>query len=373
MQLKDFVSITASMMNWMRAAQDKVSDFEEGSVIRTLLEAPAAEIDELYQQMFAGIREAIPVSVYRTFGFTTLDSTAAAGIIRVTIDPISTDTLIPAGTIFQQTAAGRTVQYLSTADVILPATYSTADVPVTADTPGSTGNTAPTVAFVMSPEPLAFVSAVSSAGMSGGMDGETEDARQARFREYVASLQRGTLRALEYGATLATVTNAAGVVIERVTSAAVVEAYLVDPLLYTPGLVWLYVENRVGTPSADLLSRCQAIIDGYRDGATIVPGWKAAGVKCEVRPATRTPIDVTGTLTAAPGYDAPALCAQATNAIAIYLTNLVIGEPALHAAMVSLVMAIEGVANIIIPDPAGDLIPTGTEKLAPGTITITPA
>lgn len=370
MQLKDFASITASMLNWMRAAQDKVTDFEQGSVIRTLLEAPAAEIDELYQQMFAGIREAIPVSVYRTFGFDTLDSTAAAGIIRVTISPISTDTLIPAGTIFQQVAAGRSVQYISTADITLPATYSYADVPVTSDTPGSIGNTPPNTDFAMSPEPLGFVSAESIAGMTGGLDGETEDARQARFREYIASLQRGTVRALEYGATLATVTNAAGVVTERVTSAAAVDAYAVDPVLYTPGLVWLYIENRTGTPSADLLTRCQAIIDGYNDGGTIVPGWKAAGVQVEVRPATRTLVNVTGVLTAAPGYDAAALRAAAADAIALYLTDLIIGEAALRAEIISRVMDIEGVANITLSAPTADVTPAATEKLAAGAITL---
>lgn len=371
MQLKDFASITASMLNWMRAAQDKVTDFEQGSIIRTLLEAPAAEIDELYQQMFAGIREAIPVSVYRTFGFEALESTASAGIIRVTISPISTDTLIPAGTIFQQTAASRSAQYIAHANTIIPATHSYADVSVAADTPGSAGNTPPTVAFTMSPEPLGFVSAASTAGMRGGMDGETEDARQARFREYIAGLQRGTVRAIEYGATLATVTNAAGVVIERVTSAAAVEAYTVDPVLYTPGLVWLYIENRVGTPSADLITRCQAIIDGYRDGATIVPGWKAAGVKVQVFPATRTQVNVTGILTAAPGYDAPTLRGQAADAIALYLTDLLIGVPALRAEMIARVMSIEGVENITFSLPTADVTPAATEKLAAGTITLT--
>jgi len=43
---------------------------------------------------------------------------------------------------------------------------------------------------------------------------------------------------------------------------------------------------------------CQAIIDGYMEGAVAVPGWKAAGVQVEVRAATRT---VHGTGGPAPG------------------------------------------------------------------------
>ena len=47
MQIKDFASITASMIYRMRAGQDSVTDFESGSVARSLLAAPAQEIEEL--------------------------------------------------------------------------------------------------------------------------------------------------------------------------------------------------------------------------------------------------------------------------------------------------------------------------------------
>ncbi len=55
-QVKDFRSIVASMVNHVRATTTKITDFRVGGVARTLLEAPAIEIDELYQQMFNGLR-----------------------------------------------------------------------------------------------------------------------------------------------------------------------------------------------------------------------------------------------------------------------------------------------------------------------------
>ena len=60
-QIKNFASIVASMINRMSATQNKVTDFNVGAVGRTLIEAPAIEIDQLYQQMFNGLKEAIPV------------------------------------------------------------------------------------------------------------------------------------------------------------------------------------------------------------------------------------------------------------------------------------------------------------------------
>ena len=72
-QLKDFQSIVASMVNYARGATDQLTDFARGSVTRTMLEAPAVEIDQLYQEMFAGVREGIETSVFRSFGLPIYD------------------------------------------------------------------------------------------------------------------------------------------------------------------------------------------------------------------------------------------------------------------------------------------------------------
>jgi hypothetical protein len=66
---KDFLSIVGGMINWMRGATDKVTDYRIGSVTRTMLEAPAIEIDELYQNMLRGLVDGIPVAIYQGFGF----------------------------------------------------------------------------------------------------------------------------------------------------------------------------------------------------------------------------------------------------------------------------------------------------------------
>jgi len=80
-QIKSFAAIAASMINYARATQDEITDFSVGSVARTIMEAPAIEIEELYQRMLAGILEAIPVSVYRAFGFDPLEAAPARGYV----------------------------------------------------------------------------------------------------------------------------------------------------------------------------------------------------------------------------------------------------------------------------------------------------
>lgn len=72
-QLKDFQSIVASMVNYVRGATTKLTDFNRGSGIRTLLEAVAVEMDQMYQEMFSGLREGIETSVFRSFDLELFD------------------------------------------------------------------------------------------------------------------------------------------------------------------------------------------------------------------------------------------------------------------------------------------------------------
>ena len=82
-QIKDFVSISAGSINHARAVTDKVTDWAPGSVARTLIEAPAVEIEELYLQMFLGLRDAIPVATFKSFGFEKLPAARAQGWVTV--------------------------------------------------------------------------------------------------------------------------------------------------------------------------------------------------------------------------------------------------------------------------------------------------
>ena len=97
-QLKDFASIAASMINHMRAATQRLTDFSIGSVARTLVEAPAVEIDQAYQQFFLGLKEAIPVATYQSFDFERLPAKAASGVLRFVPAAGATTFVIPRGT-----------------------------------------------------------------------------------------------------------------------------------------------------------------------------------------------------------------------------------------------------------------------------------
>lgn len=370
-QIKDFSSVTASLINWMRSAQKKITDFNVGSVIRTMLEAIAAEIDELYQQMFSGLREAIPVSVYNSFDFPAIPAIPASGMIEVTIQTSATSVVISQGTVFSPASGG--VTYQSLQNVTISPGGNVASVAVAATVAGLSGNIPAETVFTLSPSPTGFVSAENPSPFINGVDQESDESRKVRFRDYIQSLSRGTTSAILYGLRQAFLTDAAGNQIERVVNASLVEPWILDDL-EPVGLVNCYVYNGIGSTSSALVARAREVVYGYYDvNNNPIPGWKAAGTKAEVAAATETAVAVTGVITPLAGYDGDDLADQATDAITAYIQKLNIGEAALKAEIYRIGMNIPGVYNFAISAPSADTSAAISVKLIPGTMGITAA
>jgi len=214
-QLKDFASITGSMINWMRSVQKIVTDFNPGAVMRSMLEACATEIDELYKQIFIGLKEAIPVSVYTSFSFPPLAATPAGGQLTLTFTAQGADEVIAAGTLWIPNN-GNGINYTQTANVTLLAGHTSVNVPVSAVTAGSAGNLPQTTGFNPNPVPTGFVSATNTIAFINGTDTETPDEQKIRFNAFISTLSRGTVAAIRYGCTTTVLLDAGGNVTERV-------------------------------------------------------------------------------------------------------------------------------------------------------------
>lgn len=357
------------MINLMQSTQNKVTDFNIGAVVRTMLEACAAEIDELYQQIFNGIQQAIPVSVYNSFSYPALTAQPAGGLVTVNITSQATPTLIVAGTIF--TAATTSATYTLPSDVTMAIGQTSVNVPIVATSPGSASNLGATVAFSLSPSPTGFTTATNPNAFINGTDDESPADQLIRFNGYISTLQRSTDAAIQYGAQTANLVDSSGNVIERVATAIVVEPYLTNNTLPISS-IFCYIHNGVGGTSGSLVSQAQNVVNGYTDSSgTPIPGWKAAGVVCTVVAATEQTRTVTGTLTAQAGFVHATLVTQAVSLLTAYLLALPIGAPAIFAIIESLVMAIPGVANFVITAPTADTAATAANyKIMPGTITI---
>jgi len=369
-QIKDFPSIAASIINHARASQDKITDFTIGSVARTLLEAPAIEIEELYQQMFVGLREGIPTATYSSFGFDRLPAKPAIGVLRFFAeDPGHTGVTVPEGTRAKTSSGG--VQFRTTSAVSIAPGALSADAPAVCETAGAEGNVPPGAISVMQDSVSNVGSVTNPAWFFDGKAAESESEQKARFTAFVATLPRGTKASIEYGARTVSIADAAGLPAEIVRHVFIDEPYISDPLVPI-GLVDCYIHNGVGGTSAALIAEAKKTIDGYRrpDG-TAVPGWKAAGVIVSVSAAGEVSIPVVGQISIKGGYVMDAVVAQVESAISGYMSELGIGEPAYVAEIIASAMGVDGVVNFLLASPVSDVVVAPHQKIITGAVQIT--
>ncbi|EOH1034908.1 baseplate J/gp47 family protein [Salmonella enterica] len=340
-QLKNFVSIAASMLNYVRSTTGLITDLQPGSVTRTILESPAAEIEELYIQVFNGIREAIPVAVYNSIDFDKLPPKYAAGQVTVITNvPLTQNLLVPAGTRF---LGGDGRIYVTGRDATWNAKDSngqnitSVEFSVVAQNPGYIQNAASgdiNSSPFFNPDQFTII----GGEITGGADEETDDARKIRFASYIQALSRGTKEALAYGAMSAYLTDANGNITESVTRASVDE---------TSGHVVVYVWGSQGAPSKQLLSRVTQIETGYVNADNQpVPGFTAAGIRTEILAFDTTNVDASYRLQMQTGVtQTPAIEQAVQIALSSYLSNVSSGTTIYVDDLRNAAMTVRGVAN----------------------------
>lgn len=364
-QLKDFVSIVASMTNRAKATQDKITDFNIGSVARTLMESPAIEIEEFYQRMFAGILEAIPTAIYYGFNFAIIDATAARGVVKITFGvPIEDPFVIPAGTIF--IASSTNLRYLSIQDVSVAVGVTEINVLVECSITGTVGNAIAGAINGTLVYSLPTNAVVSNQPLVSGQDAETDAERQARFTEYVKSLHRGTNGAVEYAAKEARVYNSDGSIVEYVTRVGRVEV---------PGTCDVYVYGSSQSASPELLAEAQKLIDGYYDADTgqFVPGYGPVGIRVRVFNMEELPISAIFTVQMWPGVTLDdALKADILTRISGVITGVAAGDILNVESMNNAVLTTTGVHKVScsllenIPCPTRTALILGDIQIVPG-------
>ncbi len=373
-QIKDFASITASMVNVIRASTKKVTDFNVGSVIRTMLEAVGIETDQLYQEMFHGLKEAIPVATYTSFDFGLQPAQPATGALTYYASGTQTSSiLIPTGTVAKNPTTGQL--YSTIVDAQIAVGQTQVSVSAVANQNGVAGN-CDAGAITERVDALSGVVGVSNlTPFTNGRDQESEEERKLRFIGYISTLNRGTLKAIRYGASTTVLLNSSGQVVERVVHIGIFEPYEDDPVSNPPGFVEVYVHNGTGGTSPALVTETQKVIDGYYLGdGTPVPGWKAAGVEVDCMAATEKLVAVTGVLTLNVGYQSATVLPQATTVVREYLLSLGIGSPAITAEIIERVMALEGVYDFVLSAPStAQTTALHSEKIMPGVVTLTAA
>ncbi|SDH27701.1 baseplate J/gp47 family protein [Nitrosomonas sp. Nm132] len=357
-QIKDFRSCVASMINWMKATQEKITDFNVGSVARTLVEAPAVEIEELYQQFFIGLREAIPVALFRAFNFERLPAALAVGTVTVTQGTArSSDLLIPEGTVFL-TIDGR--EYKSVQDVTWLTGTTFVQIQVEASLLGMLGNTS--AGTIVQSSFFDSNVVISNLPINNGRDDETEEERKIRFSDFILSLSRGTLAAIKFAVASAVVKSELGETIEYVARIGIEEEI---------GHVDIHIYGSGGIASDALVTQAQMLVDGYElEDGTKIPGYRSAGIRVTVMKMTEQTINVTMNVSLFPGYSlTTALINEIKARIETEFDSIESGSVLYMKSLTDAALSVAGIKDIFVSNES-NIICGNDEVLRLGDFTV---
>ena len=280
------------------------------------------------------------------YGIQRVEATEAIGQVTIARSSSGAAVTLIAGTRIRTPAdaAGQSILF----ELDAPASFSLGSntpvvVAATAVEGGRDGNVGAgtNTEFVSAPSD-STITVTNVAGFAGGADEESDPALRARCRSFFATLRRGTLAALEFGAKQ----------VPQVRVATAVEA--------TNGLVSLYVSDEDGNSNAQMINL--VIIE--------LENWRAAGTVVQVLGGIIFEQDVELSITARAGVVVDATLV--TQAVTGALLKLATGETLYRDTIQGAVKALDpdGIVTVTVTVPATDVAPDANQLIRAGAVTI---
>lgn len=275
MKFKSIKEILGRMIDVTLIHTSELTDFTPGSIIRSLYDAFAEELNSFYMLTQENILGGIANGVTQAFGFDRREAIAAHGYVTVEFYNVtSREYSIPQGTTFYSSIAGYNQTYYVPEPVTITANSLTATLPVYCTVTGSIGNI-----------PAGFINSTKSSitnirsltnvnALNTGQDQESLADLRARFRRFILAIGRSTVKAIDYGTRT----------VEGITGVYVYEV---------PGMITVYAHDADGNLSTDQQALITKTLEG--DGTMnqgIMDDYKPAGVPLQVLPIGKLPVDL---------------------------------------------------------------------------------
>lgn len=342
--MKKFRDILGDMASWMTLNGSKVTNFTVGSVIRSLLESIAMEIEDLYFFIQYKFEEFLDKGIYTSFNFDRKPATAATGIVTVRFNqPLNQTVMVNKGFRFFTTPIeGRTVYFEVVEDTLANLGFSEVKVRVECLEKGTVGNVpAYSVTKVVNPTP--FMSTVYNGDkFFTGLPEETKEQRQKRFNQYISSLGRSTQSSIEYGCKQ--VEGVAGV-------------HIIEDI----GIIYVYAHDHFGELNDTMITKIEEKLYEY----------KAGGIKAIISGVIRKEVPLTINILVASGYDKPTVLYKVEEEVRVYMNRMVVSQSLIRADLIRFIMEIdkEAIQNASISLSA-DYKVQPQELVKPGIITV---
>lgn len=352
--IKRYSEIMQTAMANMIARQDKITDFNEGSIAHTFCDTVARLMERGYVAIRQGYNEQLKILPYSIFGLTKKSGTYAGGMVVFSrSSALTSDTVIASGT----KISGGGYSFTTTASATIAAGETTSDeVTATADEAGSGGNVeAGVISSIDSVVSSDVVAVTNTSAFTGGCDEETDTEFYLRFQSYINGLSGTNSYAVK----------AAALSVDGVKNA--------ELLVHTPPAediynFTVYIDDGSGSATDDLIEAVTEAIEG--DGTQTNPGHVCPGINFRVLAPSTTTVDVELTVTLAEGANQDDAEAEITTIITELVNSKTIGESVLRSEIISALMDEVYVLDVEVTSPAANVEADTTQVLRLGTLTL---
>jgi uncharacterized phage protein gp47/JayE len=251
------------MRNWVITHQNKITDFNEGSIAASLLEATAREIASLYNKTVSNIELYAENMVYAQFNFERKEGTASAGSVVFSRKAAGgTKVIIPEGTGISTDGGVKFIT--SMAGSIAAGGVNSLPVPAVCREADSIGNVRANTIKNIDNSIYGVDSVSNPTAFSGGLNQESDEEYRTRFVEFIIGLGQSSVSGI----------RAAGLSVNGVRSVSLVEHFPAENGYHFT----LYAENGSG----GLPSATKAMLEQVIIGNRSVDGIRAAGINARI-------------------------------------------------------------------------------------------
>jgi uncharacterized phage protein gp47/JayE len=343
MQIKSFDEIMESMRNYVISHQDKLTDFNDGSILESQIEATARELALIYIRCRVGFSSFLRALPYSVFNFRKKEGLkASANLVFSRAKPYSYETPIPVGSVV---AAGG-LKFITTEIGTVPSgAKDSGPVAAIAEEVGEKYNVSPhSIKTLVTTLPSDIVTVNNESTAIGGVDSEDWGAYMDRFADYILGLQR---------------TNNSGI-LSGLNSGHLIRSMAIDehfPPLDGIYNMTIYLEDGSGGMTPDALAEAKRIIDGNM--AKEIGGYRAPGLCVRyltpgIIPIT-THITVTTERDIANDVDQSVVANEVIEAARKFINGLKTGQSFLVSDLIVVLKRLPSLSNVRIPYPANDI------------------
>jgi uncharacterized phage protein gp47/JayE len=322
----------------MIAKQDKITDFNSGSIIHTFLDTLCRIAERIYAAIRQGYNDNLRLVPYSVFGFERKKGTRATGTVQFKRGKaLPTRTAIPAGTKVSGGGKGFTTVEIG---FIEPGAVHSNNIKVLADETGAEYNTAAlTINTIDSMASSDVVEVANPEALSGGADAETEAETDERFKIHINGLS---------GTNDYAIIDAA----RNVEGVRSVSAKNHKPPLRNIYNMSIYVDDGSGSATEEIIEAVKLAVEG--DGTEAHQGHLAPGVNVRVLPPQTVPVNFS-LMVYAYRTDLSEAAAEIKRIISEYVNSLAIGKSVVLAKILSLITKLSYVRDVKIISPSENI------------------